>query len=808
MSDGDLSRLKPADKKAKPDSLTAADVLNLGTTALHLVGGWKTDAALWAFKAGGGRLLESALPALLICVPPVKEVDGRKYLKEASAKFDGGGEAMRLARKKVNDFENFSGIDNAKLLAFWRFPKANELKEGTSTSVDKDAEEAFCLLFRKGLTAKERKDLPDSDVERLGKRAREPLSDAEEMKLKALTLKILLERKAAVGLDKEESAELDSCTKAILDRSAWSKKLNDPADKDIRKYVDDAYRDLVNFRASALRLNLKDEYGGPRCKDFLTTVFAKEPTVVKTADGEKFVFKVKPGFEDAVLLPNGDVERDREKAQALAAEGKALTREEVLFGMLLNRSGWSGKSHEQQEDGINETLANLFGQKKAKGGKPFGDGVKVTGLGYDTEEGDGGGEKKSIPEWIGILLAFGLKPAALGWGIAEAVNIHRSVAAGKPPVPLIFKAVKGLVYDLPKGIKDRLVGPAAPDGDVASRLGTDKMYRPKTRSRFKSQAESTIKGLDVAKDAKAAGEKVSKFMNDFASFEGLDPRLAKDKLAIEVDFTSDPVTKTAGMERGAVSFTEVDGVTTMKITFPADTSPKDIAHDCYASLYELERSGKGDRRALTRADRLSVSADFADMGVDLARPESGDRVADGMPDKGRGVAPDPVVIVFAEDGVTIGGHKYGVKQVAEAIRDELKEQFDKVKRDGKKKGDTEFDNAEKLFNEHEEIVRNLDHPTDAGIRGRAQKAALDKAKEAYTSDDGKRGRALAEDPRRAGDKGRGRTMTLLLFAEKYATPAALIAAGLWGASGSARGDDTPIKPATLVPIIPIKKKKQ
>src|SRR5262249_49924737 len=102
-----------------------ADPLDVGLAALKVVGGPKAELAAWALSAGRTKLVEALLPSLLVCSVPVAVPDKDAFLKAAKQRFGDKGDAMDLARKKVDDFKNFTGADDARLKAYWLFPAAN-----------------------------------------------------------------------------------------------------------------------------------------------------------------------------------------------------------------------------------------------------------------------------------------------------------------------------------------------------------------------------------------------------------------------------------------------------------------------------------------------------------------------------------------------------------------------------------------------------------------------------------------------------------------------------------------------------------
>lgn len=344
------------------------------------------------------------------------------------------------------------------------------------------------------------------------------------------------------------------------------------------------------------------------------------------------------------------------------------------------------------------------------------------------------------------------------------------------------------------------------DSEVATRLRDDKMTRDKTGRQFKTDAEATFKHVDASRDRADAGRRVTKFMNDFALLEGIDTRVGDGKLKAAVEFSADAVEASNGMRKARVVFITEGDTTTMRMIFPADATHADIAHDCYLGLYEMERSGKGTDKALSPAERAQLSRNFNGMDVNPSRDGEGSRrtVAEALPDRGTTPTPEPVRITFGEDGVSIGRAKYGVEEVTRAIRDELKDKMDRLKEEGKKEGDRDFDEAKRAYEEHDTILRNL-NSDDAGTKETARRQAVEKVKTAFEADDGKLGKRFSEDLRRGGgdERGRSRAVVLAMFAQRFVTPAALVVTGLV-ISGSARGSE-PVKRAPIVPIIPKKK---
>jgi hypothetical protein len=349
-----------------------------------------------------------------------------------------------------------------------------------------------------------------------------------------------------------------------------------------------------------------------------------------------------------------------------------------------------------------------------------------------------------------------------------------------------------------------IVQPAA---DAAARLRDDRMSRDSTRSNFKTEAEAALKAIDPRKNATEASDKLSRFLTDFAINENLDSRAADGKLKVKVDFSSTAVDPGSALHKGRVSSATADGVTTMTITFPKDATPSEIAHDCYLALYELERSGKTTDKSFTGTERGLVSRDYLKLGVDFTgtSESSVPSVAERLPDKAPKAAPEPVKLTFGPDGVSIGSTKFPLDEVAKAVRDELKENVDKLKAEGKKPGDPDYDIAQKTFEEHDSIVKAL-ASTDTAARDTARTSALDKYRKAYEGDEGKLAKKLGEDLGRAGgeEKGRGRALVIAMFAARYAAPTAAVIAGL-GILGSKPSQAAEIKRPPIVPIIVPKK---
>lgn len=345
------------------------------------------------------------------------------------------------------------------------------------------------------------------------------------------------------------------------------------------------------------------------------------------------------------------------------------------------------------------------------------------------------------------------------------------------------------------------------DSDVVAKLRDDKMTRDKTGRQFKTDAEATFKHVDASRDRADAGRRVTKFMNDFALLEGLDTRVGDGKLKVAVEFSADAVEATNGMRKARVIFITEGDTTTMRMIFPTNTTAADMAHDCYISLYELERSGKGTEKALSPAERAQLSRNFNGLDVNPSRDGEGARrtVAEALPDRGSTATPEPVRISFAEDGVSIGRAKYGVEEVTRAIRDELKDKLDRLREDGKKEGDREFDEAKRAYDEHDTILKNL-NSEDASTKETARRQAVEKVKTAFEADDGKLGKRFSEDLHRGGgdERGRSRAVVLAMFAQRFVTPAALVVTGL-AIGSTARGSEAPVRRAPIVPIIPKKK---
>lgn len=388
-------------------------------------------------------------------------------------------------------------------------------------------------------------------------------------------------------------------------------------------------------------------------------------------------------------------------------------------------------------------------------------------------------------------------------GIVTAVSSPVLVGLGMRAVKELF-----LLGWKPERWFDRSNKSPTDSTDVASRIRDDKMSAEKTKTQFKSEAETAFKGLDPGKNPTEAGKKLGKFMTDFALVENLDARLGDGKLKVKVEFTTEAVEASSGMHKARIAFVIDGDTTTMKMTFPADATPAEMAHDCHMGLYELERSGKGGGKALTATERAQISRQFTNMGVDVAREGDTSRrtVAEALPDRTPVATPEPVIIRFAEDGVSIGKTKYAVDEVAKAVRDELKDKLDKLKDEGKKDGDKDYDQAKKDLAEHDTILKNL-ASDDAGTRETARKAAVEKVKTAFEAEDGKLAKRFSEDLRRGGgdEKGRSRAVVLAMFAQRFVTPTAVALIGL-GVAGSARGStDTPVRRAPIVPIVPKKK---
>src|SRR5579872_6656362 len=85
----------------------------------------------------------SYLPDLYFCAEPIqKPQNPDAFLRDAQSRFtiDGaaGGEAFFLARKKKFNFDKFTVVDNAKLIAYWLFPRAND-----PHNQDRDYEEGY-----------------------------------------------------------------------------------------------------------------------------------------------------------------------------------------------------------------------------------------------------------------------------------------------------------------------------------------------------------------------------------------------------------------------------------------------------------------------------------------------------------------------------------------------------------------------------------------------------------------------------------------------------------------------------------------
>lgn len=396
-------------------------------------------------------------------------------------------------------------------------------------------------------------------------------------------------------------------------------------------------------------------------------------------------------------------------------------------------------------------------------------------------------------EWKWYTWAFGVPLAAIGaWAIGRQI-------------PIVKWPFLGTEWLAKKGY-EKMTGKGGASDDAATRLRDDKMSRDRTKSDFKTDATDTFKGLDPAKKPTEAGKKVAKFMSDFGMRQKLDGRLDSGKLKVEVVFTTEAVEASDGMHKAKVTFTTEGENTTMKMTFPADATPKEMAHDCYLSLYEMGRQSQGTEKALSRGDRAHISGEYTRLGLDFGESAevARDTASERLPDRAPTRTAEPVKIAFGPDGVTIGTVKCPIDEVTRAIRDELKDKFEKAKQDGKKEGDAEYDNAKKAYEEHETILKNL-ASEDSGTRETARKAALEKVKTAFEADDGKLKAKFSEDLSglKGDERTRSRFVVVSMLAARYAAPTAAAIAIIAVGSRAARASET--KKIPLVPLVVPKK---
>jgi hypothetical protein len=480
-------------------------------TALRLAGGWKTTAALLALEGGASRLIESALPALLIGIPPVREENPRNFLRDATARFGNTGEALFLARRKANDFPNFTGIQNAKLLAYWLFPRAND-----PDSDDLEHKEGFRLAFRSFLDAADRAQLTPADRGTFGPRVAEPLSGPEQMRLNILGFKVLLPRQQATGLPEGEQAQLTGFIQEILDRNKWATLINGKGDGEIRKQRDTIYYQIVRTRAQELGL-LRG--GDPRHRyDTLIEFLRKTPP-------------------NGVIARNGDVVTGA-PGQALVEKGQALTRDQAMHYLILHaqlirngellglKSDDMRRAYNQLETDLRRNPGQIIPLKKkdevVPGGQPPGG--------------------TSVGELVGIAAKYVLGAVGVGYGIAEAVaTVNHLRSGGIVPFPISRSIGKGLFYDAPKWAIQRIrsaraaragAAPgagdaAAPAPDAAPGADAAPAARPRgnpDRSAFNDGARREIAQRSAANpNLRAALSK-----NDKAAWEKLHDELNRD----------------------------------------------------------------------------------------------------------------------------------------------------------------------------------------------------------------------------------------------------------------------------------------
>jgi hypothetical protein len=302
-----------------------ADPLDLGLAAFKVIGGPKVELAAWALSAGRTKLAEALLPALLVCSVPVAVPDKDAFLKEAKKKFSDKGEAMDLARKKVDDFKNFTGADEARLKAYWLFPAAN----GRGVlALDR---ENYLLALRSYLDDDDRKLLTAAE-KTAG--AAKPLSADEQLLLQARIVQSL-KRRALGSVDNLSADDQKLFFKGmedLSDKKTWGPKVEAGA---IRAELDRIlFQDVLMPKARTAGLTGEDVL------EFLRTH--------KTETNEVF-YK-----ENGEIVVKSDAD-----AQKRAKEGRAMTWEDAMNYCVLTRTEAWGKSQKEQLALRTETLTGL-----------------------------------------------------------------------------------------------------------------------------------------------------------------------------------------------------------------------------------------------------------------------------------------------------------------------------------------------------------------------------------------------------------------------------------------------------------------
>lgn len=393
---------------------------------------------------------KAVLVSMLICAPPKPVDDPDVFLLNARTKFAANPDALALAEEKAQKqragkLSDFTGLQESKLSAYEIFPSLTDPRQI----------EAFKLACRASLDSKDLAALTPAERNYLGGGAP---SFQERMKLKALAVEVLGDRKTNGVLSEHEQVYLDEAIKGLRNFAAWVDKIPAGPEHD---YLEDTLLKVLKKRARTGELTDSDSVNLEALVKHPHNIAQQKDSISNKTEEITVALAPKPETTTLEIIEEEEKKKNEPRTSARLMGAALVTAGVLASAEIIQRLRGSDRYRPSS------TLKYIFDTPAGRQMRPLIRDFEMAAGGTNWGEGFRDATHATPAHWtqVGIMLDDFLADPANTDRLTDSVAATRlrgfinSRANGVPSAPGLspFEALERLI---PERRLSRIFGPA------------------------------------------------------------------------------------------------------------------------------------------------------------------------------------------------------------------------------------------------------------------------------------------------------------------------------------------------------------